>query len=168
MLLIFFGLPGAGKTYAARAVCREFGITLHDGDADLPDMMRAAIAASQPVTEAMRDEFFMRLISTVLRLKSEKPDLAVAQTFLKERHRRWTLTILPEAHFILVEADEAIRERRLVNRTSGTHLDAEYARQMATLFEPPDIPHDHLFNNAAGDAHIIAQAKALLSTYRQA
>jgi len=38
-LYVAFGLPGAGKTFAAY-VFERFGFTVHDGDDDLPADMR--------------------------------------------------------------------------------------------------------------------------------
>jgi gluconokinase len=161
VFLIFFGLPGAGKTFAARAIARELGLFFHDGDDDLLEVMRAAIAASLPITDAMRDEFFRRLIDHIRLLRLEQPSLAVAQTFIQEKYRRWVLNTFPEAHFILVEADEAVRERRLARRTTGSHVAPDYARGMATLFEPPSIPHTTLRNDRDGNAGLIAWARSL-------
>lgn len=162
MLLVFFGLPGAGKTYAARVVAHEFGLTFHDGDDDLPASMRAAIAASRPVDNAMRDAFFTRLLEHVRVLYAEGHPLAVAQTFIQEKYRRQMLDAFPLARFILVEAAEPVRERRLANRTAGTHLEPGYARRMAASFEPPSIPFTVLRNDPDGAAHIIAQMRGLL------
>lgn len=162
MLLIFFGLPGAGKTYAARAIAREFGLAFHDGDDDLPESMRAAIAASAPLADALRDEFFANLIEHVRELRVKGRPLAVAQTFIQEKHRRQVLDAFPEARFILVEADDDVRERRLAHRTAGSRLDPAYARRMAANFEPPGIPFEAIRNDRDGSADVIAQARRLL------
>ena len=136
-LFVAFGLPGAGKTYAAR--CFEpFGFFCHDGDDDLPERMKAAIAASQPIDDTLRDEFFHRLIASVGRLKQDHQRLVVAQTFIKEKYRRLFLSHFPEARFILVEADAAVREGRLVRR-SNQPLNANYARRMTTSNDTSDL-----------------------------
>src|SRR3954469_3212155 len=80
-LYVTFGLPGAGKTYAAR-LFEQFGFMIHDGDDDLPDAMRDAISTQQPVNDDMRDEFFSRIIAHVHQLLPEHPKLVVAQTFI--------------------------------------------------------------------------------------
>ena len=162
MLLVFFGLPGAGKTYAARVVAREFDLRLHDGDDDLPASMIEAIAASRSITDAQRDEFFARLIAHVRALHAEGHPLAVAQTFIKEKYRRRLLDAFPEARFILVEASDAVREHRLANRSAGAHLEPGYARRMAALFEPPIIPHAVIHNDGDGPAEIIGQLAGIL------
>lgn len=162
MFLIFFGLPGAGKSYAARVIARKFKLSFHDGDDDLPDSMRAAIAASAPLADALRDEFFAALIEHVRNLREDGHPLAVAQTFVKEKYRRQVLDAFPEARFILVEASEEVREHRLAHRTKGARLDPVYARRMAAIFEPPGIPHDVLRNDSDGESEIIGQALEIL------
>jgi len=95
-LFVPFGLPAAGKTYAAR-LFEQFGFTMHDGDDDLPDVMRQAISTQQPVNDDMRDEFFKRIIAHVEQLLPKHPKLVVAQTFIKEKYRRRFLEHFPYA-----------------------------------------------------------------------
>jgi len=159
-LLVAFGLPGAGKTYVARTF-EHFGFTMHDGDDDLPEAMRAAIAASQPIDDTLRDEFFARIIASAARLWPDHPHLVVAQTFIKEKYRRLFLDHFPAARFILVVAGAAVRERRLAHRTHQA-LDPDYARKMDLIFEPPRIPHQVITNQMDGDVHIKEQIAALL------
>lgn len=159
-LFVAFGLPGAGKTYVARCFA-EFGFYVHDADDDLPDAMRAAINASLPVTDAMRDEFFARIIAHVGELWAQYPRLVVAQTFIKEKYRHRFLERFPAAQFILVEADDAVRERRLIERLHQP-LEPEYARRMATFFDAPRIPHLLLQNNHDGSKHIREQIGVIL------
>jgi gluconate kinase len=160
-LFVAFGLPGAGKTYVARAF-EQFGFAMHDGDDDLPDNMRAAIAASQPIDDTMRDAFFARIIASTGRLLPDYPNLVVAQTFIKEKYRRVFLDHFPVAHFLLVEAEIPVRERRLAHRTHQA-LDPDYVRKMDAIFEPPRIPHRVILNNQDGDTHIKTQLAAILA-----
>jgi gluconate kinase len=157
-----FGLPGAGKTYAGQVIARTLGCHFHDGDTDLPDDMRTAISTSQPVSEAMRDVFFTRILNSLERLRMEYPRIVLAQTFLKERHRQWVIGKFPEAQFILVKADQAVRRYRLEHRTSMP-LALDYVRRMDTLFEPPQVPHIELDNNQSGPEHIREWAKVFVA-----
>jgi gluconate kinase len=152
-LLVVFGLPGAGKTYAGRVIAETLGFHFYDGDTDLPDALLHAIRASQPVSEAMRDEFFSRILASLDRLTPIQPRVLLAQTFIKEKYRRWVLDRYPQAQFILVEADPSVRQHRLEHRTAMP-LALDYVRQMDTLFDPPQIPHLVLDNNQAGPLHI--------------
>lgn len=159
-IFVTFGLPGAGKSYVARQFL-DYGFFYHDGDDDLPDTMRAAITASQPINDAMRDAFFAQIITSTARLLPDYPRVVVAQTFIKEKYRRQFVEAFPQARFVLVTATDAVRERRLAERPYMP-LAPEYVRRMNGLFEPPQIPHDVLVNDADGTAHIHAQLAALL------
>jgi gluconate kinase len=159
-LFVTFGLPGAGKTYAAR-LFEQFGFTMHDADDDLPDEMRQAISTQQPINDDMRDEFFKRITAHVHDLLPEHPKLVVAQTFIKEKYRRRFLEHFPHAQFILVEAKDPIRELRLERRTNQP-LEPDYTRKMIAMFEPPHIPHKTITNDADGALILEDQIAALL------
>ena len=159
-LYVTFGLPGAGKTYAAR-LFENFGFTVHDGDDDLPDVMRHAISTQQPINDDMRDEFFKRITAHVEELLPKNAKLVVAQTFIKEKYRKRFLERFPYAKFVLVEAADSIRERRLERRTNQP-LEPDYTRKMIALFEPPHIPHKVITNDADGTLHLEDQIAALV------
>ncbi len=40
MLLVVFGLPGAGKSFVADILRESFDYVVYDGDADIPNAMR--------------------------------------------------------------------------------------------------------------------------------
>lgn len=160
VIYVAFGLPGAGKSYAAR-VFERFGFYVHDADEDLPDDMRQAIATQQPVSDEMRDRFFRNITAHVEQLIKDHAKIVVAQTFIKEKYRQRFLERFPQSHFILVEAGDPLREWRLSRRTHQP-LDPEYTRKMISLFEPPLIPHQVISNDADGDWHLEAQIQALL------
>ena len=159
-LYVTFGLPGAGKTYAAR-LFEQFGFTVHDADDDLPDVMRQAISTQQPINDDMRDEFFKRIITHVEQLLPKHPKLVVAQTFIKEKYRKRFLEHFPYAQFVLVEAADLIRERRLEHRTNQP-LEPDYTRKMIAMFEPPHIPHWVIINDADGALQLEDQIASLV------
>jgi gluconate kinase len=160
ILYVTFGLPGAGKSYAAR-VFERFGYYIHDADVDLPDDMRQAIATQQSVNDEMRDRFFQNITEHVKRLMARHQKIVVAQTFIKEKYRQRFLEHFPQARFVLVEAQDHIRENRLARRTHQP-LDPEYTRKMIKLFEPPHIPHIAISNDVDGDQYLEAQIQLLV------
>ncbi|MEP6985284.1 MAG: AAA family ATPase [Chloroflexota bacterium] len=159
-LYVTFGLPGAGKTYAAR-LFEQFGFTMHDGDDDLPDRMIEAINTQQPINDEMRDEFFNRIIAHVHQLLPKHPKLVVAQTFIKEKYRKRFLEHFPDAQFVLVEANDPIRELRLERRTNQP-LEPDYTRKMIAMFETPHIPYQVIVNDADGTLQLDDQIAALV------
>lgn len=159
VLLVTFGLPGAGKSFVARALAQR-GFHAHDGDDELPTDMRAAIERAEPVTEDMRDRFVDALVARVATLVGTHQRLVIAQTFLKQRHRTRFLARFPDARFVLVRASDAVRVQRLEHRTHQP-LDAAYTRKMVTLFDEPLEPYAIIDNT--GDAKSLeAQLDALV------
>jgi gluconate kinase len=144
-LLVLFGLPGAGKTFLARRLGKA-GFHVCDGDEELPQDMRDAIAHARPVRADMRERFMAALRRRVGTLWRQHPRLVVAQTFLKQAHRSAFLRRFPRAEFILITANARIRAIRLARRRSSM-LDPRYAHQMAKAFDPPELPHRRLSNN---------------------
>lgn len=159
MLLIVFGLPAAGKTYVGKLIKDEFGFYFYDGDNDLTDEMKQALKEKKLFNDSMRDVFFKNLINKVSRLHKTKKNLAVAQTFIKEKYRNQLLKAIPDAKFILVQTKTALREKRLLERND---LDQDYAKKMIELFEKPIIEHFKINNDTDGKIEIIKRLEKIL------
>jgi gluconate kinase len=148
IVIVMFGLPGAGKTFVAKQVATR-GLFFHDGDSDLPSDMKLAISKAEPVTPEMRGRFIDALIEHVGALAEHHPRIVVAQTFLKQIHRDQFIRRFPAAHFVLVSADEPLRVARLERRINQP-LEPAYAHAMVTAFDPPQQLAATIRN--AGDA----------------
>jgi len=161
MILIVFGLPGAGKTFAGTVFRDTFNFHVHDGDAELPEDMDRAIRNSQFVTEDMRDRFFKSIVHRLHLLKIKHSNIVLAQTFLKERHRKQVHDAFPEAQFVLIQTPTDIREQRLSEREEYP-LDPDYARAMVCNFDTPEIPHTVIQNKNEGTEEIKKQIRGYL------
>jgi gluconate kinase len=159
MLLIVFGLPGAGKTYVGKLIKDEFGFFFYEGDRDLTDEMKQALKEKKLFNDSMRDVFFKNLINKVLQLYKTKKRLAVAQTFIKEKYRNQLLKILPHTKFILLQTKTALREKRLLQRND---LDQDYVKGMVKLFEKPSIEHFKIENNTDGKIQLLKSLEKIL------
>lgn len=160
-LLVIFGLPGAGKTYVGKVLEKYFGFYYYDGDTDLDDEMKQAIQTKSHFTDSMRENFFHRLQKSISTLQKQHTKIAVSQTFIKEQYRKEFLQRFPHARFILVQTEEALREKRLAQRKE-LPLDADYARFMVKHFEVPQIPHNEIENNTEGEENLKKQFRQLI------
>ena len=160
-LIILFGPTGAGKTYIGQLGQKQFGYYFYDGDADLTAEMKLALNRMQPITDAMRDRFFARLLASVTRLVKTHPKLVVAQTFIKEGYRQQLLSRYPQAKFILIKTKPLIRYRRRQIRADYP-WDETYVKKMDALFQAPQIPHQVLTNDSNGPAPLLAALQQLL------
>jgi hypothetical protein len=97
----------------------------------------------------MRDAHIVNIAARIAALHPDYPRLAVSGAFFKERHRRELFARFPDARFILVDAPTEVREARLAHRDHLASLD--YARKIAPLFEPPQMPYLVLVNAGGRD-----------------
>jgi gluconate kinase len=160
-LLVVFGKPGAGKSYAANVLRDMFGYTIHDGDDDLPADMKEVLKKKLPITDDMRKQFIENIVVSAGKLLGKHHILAIHQTFLKEFMREQFLKEFPDARFILVETDDAIREARYMKR-KYFNLGLTYLRYMTKLFEAPHIPHAIIYNNKEGTSEIEFQLQSVI------
>lgn len=160
-LFVFFGLPGAGKSFVGTVAEKYFGYHVYDGDNDLTEELHIAFQNQAIVTDDMRDAFFKKLIQSVKELQQKFPKLIITQTFIKEKYREQFLHAFPDAQFVLVETDTKIREKRLAERTYYP-LEETYARKMVQLFDDPRLTQGSIQNTSDGEERIKEQLKKIL------
>ncbi len=165
MLLILFGLPGAGKSYAGRLLQSEHGFHFHEADDDIPDDYRRRVAGGEVVSDELRDDYHRALLERIALLRAAHPLLAVAVPLLRQKHRDWIHARFPDAHFILVVCPPELWEARLDGRQHTVRSD--YARRILPLYEPPTLRHFTLTNRAEGPEEMLAQLAAILSEIEQ-
>jgi gluconate kinase len=108
----------------------------------------------------MRDRFMAALREHVAALWMLHPRLVVAQTFLKQSHRRELARRFPEARFVLVTASASVRAARL-SRRINERLEGVYLRTMVAAFDPPVGPFARLANTG-DDAQLERALDALV------
>lgn len=161
-IIILFGPTGAGKTYIGRLLEKEFGYYFYNGDSDLTDEMKLALNSMQVITDRMRQKFINRLINTTVALSQKHQNLAVAQTFIKNKYRLRLLKKLPQARFVLVSTKTNRRYRRRQKRADYPWNET-YVKKMDALFEPPQIPHQIITNDNNGPKDLKASLQSLFS-----
>ena len=159
-LVVLFGLPGAGKSFAGRLLRDECGYHLHEADDDIPADYKRDVAAGQVVSDERRDAYHRLLIERVAELRAAHSRLALAVPLLRDKHRHWLAARFPDAVFVLVACSPGPWEARLAARTHTVGLD--YARKVVALYEPPTLPHATLDDSAEGAESLRAQLVRLL------
>lgn len=159
--LYLFGLPAAGKNFVGRALADTFSYTFHDGDLDLPETMRAAVREGRPFTDEMRDAYYTAIVERIGELRTENTRLAFGQATFKERHRQQIAAAYPDVIFVLIEATEELRMERLARGNNPVTID--YARRIASFFEPPQHAHYTIYNNF-DTAFVISQLELMMAS----
>lgn len=161
MIVVVFGYPGSGKTFAGKLLSKKLRYYLHDADVDVPLDMQEALSHKQKISQDMRDRFFTNILLRLGRLETQHENIVVTQTFIKEKYRQWIVRQFPDAKFILITAPDEIREERLRKRIDYP-LDIAYARQMVEDFDTPAIQHQIVDNTTNGEKYIWKQLHATL------
>ena len=152
VLLFFFGLAGAGKTFCGNLISERLGYHCYDLDADCTYEMRQAIAEGNPFTDVMRDEFFWIVSHRIGELKKKHPKVLVMQAAYKERHRAFVAFEHPSLALVWVDAPDELIMRRLQAR--GDTVSAEYATKIRANFQPPDAG-PRLINDVADPEQVL-------------
>ena len=160
-LLILFGPTGAGKTYIGKLLQKEFGYYFYDGDSDLTEEMKQALHSMRVITDRMRQKFITRLINSTAKLAGQYQNLAVAQTFIKDKYRQRLLKKLPQSNFILVQTKTDLRYQRRQQRADYP-WDEAYVKKMDSLFDAPKIPHQIITNDNTGPNSLKSALRSLL------
>ena len=161
MLLIVFGSPGAGKNYICEVLKKDFSFHFYDIDNDITTAQKRAIAQGIILSDETRTRFFNKVVQKVKKIRAKNNRLAIAQAFIKEKHRKLFLSNFPEAKFIYVKAKQEIINSRLGSRN---HLITKnYADRINKIFEKPIIPHYVINNDNNGEKDIKIQIRKLLN-----
>lgn len=163
MLLVVFGLPGAGKSYLGAVLQKTFGFFHYDGDDALPVNMKKILIKGGRITNRQRSIFFNKLVHQVKKTATQYKYITVSQTFIKEQYRLRFSKHFPKATFLLIDTDRSVREKRLAKRKTFP-LEKEYQRAMSLMFEPPRIAHIVINNNASGKKMLVTQMKTIFSS----
>lgn len=153
MLVILFGLSGAGKNFVANVFKSQFNVFHWDADELLTQDMLSCIRNHEPFTQEMRDNYFKLVLKKIDKLCLEHEHLVVTQAFYKDKNRKIILSKHPDSLFIHISVKAEVLEQRL--RERNNLVDNEYAQQISSSFEPPTHPHVVLDNN--GDTKTIIQ-----------
>ncbi|MCG2634303.1 MAG: AAA family ATPase [Gammaproteobacteria bacterium] len=157
-VLLLFGLAGCGKTHVGRLAAQLAGRFFYDADVDVTPAMAAALAAQQPFTDAMRDEFFGLMADRVVALQQTHGELVVTQAVYRQKHRDYLLSRLPGLELVLVEANEELISQRIQARSAGISLAS--ATALRADFEVPG-PEIRRIRNDGDDTHLLDQLNRL-------
>src|SRR5260221_5055291 len=80
VLVILFGLPGAGKSFVGEILRAEFGFEFHEADNDIPDDYRQLVLAERRGGPAIADALCRPMVFPVSQLlrKPTPPSAATA------------------------------------------------------------------------------------------
>ncbi len=135
MVIVLFGVTGAGKTTVGQLLAEELGWTFYDADqfhsASNVEKMRHGI----PLTDADRWPWLETLRALIRQCIDERRSAVVACSALKEAYRQY-LTTNDEVKFVYLRGDYALIEERLRKRR-GHFVNPELLQSQFDTLEKP-------------------------------
>ena len=138
MIVIIFGVSGAGKTTVGKLLARELGWHFIEADEFHPSGNIEKMRSGHPLTDNDRWPWLERLRQQIERSLSAGENAVLACSALKRTYRD-RLRVSDEVKFVLLRGDYALVEKQLCSR-HGHFMNPELLRsQFADLEEPkPD------------------------------
>jgi gluconokinase len=138
VIVIIFGVSGAGKTTVGKLLAREFGWRFIEADDFHPPGNIEKMRSGNPLTDKDRWPWLERLRQQIERSLSTAENAVLACSALKRAYRD-RLRVSNETKFVFLRGDYVLVEKQLRSR-HGHFMNAKLLRsQFADLEEPkPD------------------------------
>lgn len=152
-----FGLSGSGKSFAGDVIARARGWSVYHADEDITPSMQQALAASQPFTDAMRDEYFTLLADRIRARQARsgpEQSLIVTQGAYRQRSRDFLRAQVPGLVMVWIDAPDNLIAQRLRLRSAG--ITEESAAALKQDFEYPPAGNMRIVNDS-DSARILTQ-----------
>ena len=137
MIIVLTGPAGAGKTTIGRALARDMGWPLVEGDDFHSRESLDKIGRGVGLTDRDRAPWLARLHAVIARHVDRRESAVVACSALKARYRTALRGDLPGVRFAVLSAPEAVLRHRLESRRGHVAGPELLASQLAD-FEPED------------------------------
>ena len=135
------GVSGSGKTTLAKALRKQTGWTMLEGDDFHSEENRRHMASGQPLTDAMREPWIERICERLAELCEEGRHCILACSGLRLSHRQRLRDCGFQTRFLHLQADEnAIRQR--LSLRDDHFMPASLLESQFPAFEPPEHEPD--------------------------
>jgi len=138
VIVIVFGVSGAGKTTIGKLLAEELGWQFYEADDFHPRANIEKMRSGLPLTDEDRWPWLERLREQIMRSLAAKENAVLACSALKRVYREH-LRVSGDVKFVFLRGDYALIERQLRRRRGHFMSPALLQSQFADLEEPqPD------------------------------
>jgi gluconokinase len=138
VILIIFGVSGAGKTTVGKLLARKLGWHFLEADDFHPAANVEKMRSGHPLTDADRWPWLKRLHQQIERSLAAEENTVLACSALKRKYRD-CLRVNSDVRFVFLRGDYALIEKQLRHRRGHFMNPALLQSQFADLEEPePD------------------------------
>lgn len=141
MILILFGVCGAGKTTIGQMLAARLGWQFEDADDYHPEANKQKMQAGAPLSDSDRAPWLRTLNERMLELARSGRNVILACSALKQEYRNLLVAGLSveEVRFALLDAPRELLEERIRQRNHPYMNPKLLNSQLAALEVPPGI-----------------------------
>ncbi|MCL6525817.1 MAG: gluconokinase [Thermaceae bacterium] len=134
-VLVVMGVSGSGKTTLGTALAQRLGWMFADADDYHPQSNRDKMARGQPLTDADREPWLLRLRGLIEQHLAEDNPLVLACSALKESYRTTLSGGLEGVRYVFLHGDPALIAQRMQNREH--YMPVSLLQSQLETLEPP-------------------------------
>ena len=158
-ITFIMGVSGCGKSTVAAALARASGAQFLEGDDFHPPQNVAAMAAGQPLDDAMRAPW-LRALGTAAREAATRGDVVISCSGLKRAYRDLLRDSAGPCMILMLHGNPALIRARITARR-GHYMPPELLdSQLATLELPTPQEQGCALVDIAGEAEDVISAAA--------
>jgi gluconokinase len=135
VIVIVFGVSGAGKTTIGKLLAEHLGWRFYEADDFHPRANIEKLRSGRPLTDEDRCPWLERLREQIARSLTTKENAVLACSALKRSYRE-RLRVSDDVKFVFLHGDYALVERQLRHRRGHFMNPALLKSQFADLEEP--------------------------------
>ncbi len=140
MIVIVFGVSGAGKTTIGRLLAEQLGWRFYEADDFHPRTNIEKMHSGRPLTDDDRWPWLQRLREQITRSLAAKENAVLACSALKRAYRE-RLRVSDDVKFVFLRGDFALVEKQL-RRRHGHFMNPDLLRSQFVDLEEPGSDED--------------------------
>jgi gluconokinase len=142
VILIVFGVSGAGKTTIGKLLAEQLGWRFYEGDDFHPPANIEKMRSGRPLTDEDRSPWLERLREQLTRSVAAKENAVLACSALKRAYRE-RLRVSDDVRYVFLHGDYPLIENQL-RRRGGHFMNPDLLRSQFTDLEEPEADEDAL------------------------
>ena len=162
MIVIVFGVSGAGKTTIGKLLAEQLGWRFYEGDDFHPRANIEKMRSGRPLTDEDRWPWLERLREQITRSIAAKENAVLACSALKRAYRD-RLRVSDDVKFVFLRGNYVLIERQLRRRRGHFMNPALLQSQFADLEEPQPDEDVLTVDLGRSPEEIVEQIKAKLN-----